>query len=133
LVVDDDDLAAETVVRCLRKHAWSGPIVIAEDGRSALNILRGRHELKTITRPFLVLLDLKMPRRNGVEFLRELRADMHLHGSVVFVLSTSGLTVDRARTYREFLAGYMVKSGLGPTMIGLARFMAEYRAANLLP
>jgi CheY-like chemotaxis protein len=133
LVADDDDVAAEAVVRCLRKQSWPDPIAIAEDGRSALNILRGKHERKTITRPFLVLLDLNMPRMNGVGFLRELRADVHVRGSVVFVLSTSGSTVDRARAYREFVAGYMVKSTLGPNMIGLARFLAEYRAANVLP
>lgn len=133
LLVDDDDVAAEAVVRCLRRNSLTCPIVLAEDGRAALSILRGTHASKKIVRPYLVLLDLNMPRMNGVEFLRELRADVHLCGSVVFVLSTSGSPGDRARAYREFVAGYMVKSALGPQLAGLARFLTEYAAANFLP
>src|ERR1700753_3809044 len=95
LLVDDDDVAAEAVVRGLRKHSMECPIVIAEDGIVALQILRGTHTRK-ITKPFLVLLDLNMPRMNGLEFLRELRHDAALKGTVVFVLTTSGADADRA-------------------------------------
>jgi CheY-like chemotaxis protein len=133
LVVDDDDVAAEAVTRCMRIHSLDCPIVIAEDGRVALSILRGTHPRKKISRPYLVLLDLNMPRMNGIEFLRELRSDVHLRGSVVFVLSTSASPEELARTYQEFVAGYMVKSDLGPQLVGLARFLVQYRAANLLP
>ena len=82
---------------------------------------------------YLVLLDLNMPRMNGFEFLRALRADDALRATVVFVLSTSGSDGDRARAYNEGIAGYMVKSGLGPQLKGLARFLVEYDSAVLLP
>jgi len=131
LVVDDDDVAAEAVVRGLRKHGMDSPIVIAEDGMAALQILRGQHPTRQIKKPYLVLLDLNMPRMNGIEFLRELRSDTHLRGTVVFVLTTSGSDADRARAYQESIAGYMVKSGLGPQLSGLARFLTEYRASVL--
>jgi CheY-like chemotaxis protein len=133
LVVDDDDVAAEAVVRGMRKHALDCPIVIAEDGMAALQILRGKHPTRQIAKPYLVLLDLNMPRMNGIEFLRELRSDSQLRGTVVFVLTTSGSDADRARAYQEFIAGYMVKSGLGPQLSGLARFLTEYRTAVLFP
>jgi CheY-like chemotaxis protein len=133
LVVDDDDVAAEAVVRSMRKHALECPIVIAEDGVIALQILRGKHPTRRIAKPHLVLLDLNMPRMNGLEFLRELRSDQHLRGTVVFVLTTSGSDADRGRAYQESIAGYMVKSGLGPQLSGLARFLTEYRAAVLPP
>ena len=133
LVVDDDDVAAEAVVRGMRKHALDCPIVVAEDGMAALQILRGKHPTRQIAKPYLVLLDLNMPRMNGMEFLRELRSDSQLRGTVVFVLTTSGSDADRARAYQESIAGYLVKSGLGPQLSGLARFLTEYRTSVLFP
>lgn len=132
LVVDDDDVAAEAVVRGMRKHGLDCPIVIAEDGMAALEILRGKHATSQIAKPYLVLLDLNMPRMNGMEFLRELRSDGQLRGTVVFILTTSGSDADRARAYQECVAGYLVKSGLGPQLSGLARFLTEYRTSVLL-
>jgi CheY-like chemotaxis protein len=130
LLVDDDDVAAEAVVRGLRKHSFECPIVIAEDGKAALQILRGIHERK-VAQPLLVLLDLNMPRMNGIEFLRELRTDNALKSTVVFVLTTSGADADRAKAYEQCVAGYMVKSGVGPQFKGLARFLTEYRSTVL--
>ena len=133
LLVEDDDVAAEAVVRGLRKHANDCPVVAAEDGTSALQILRGKDAEHRIAKPYLVLLDLNMPGMNGFEFLRELRADEELRNTVVFVLTTSGAESDRARAYREHIAGYMVKSEVGPQFGGLARFLTEYRAAIRFP
>jgi CheY-like chemotaxis protein len=133
LLVEDDDVAAEAVVRGLRKHASDCPVVAAEDGATALQILRGKDAGHRIAKPYLVLLDLNMPGMNGFEFLRELRADEQLRNTVVFVLTTSGADSDRARAYREHIAGYMVKSEVGPQFGGLARFLTEYRAAIRFP
>jgi CheY-like chemotaxis protein len=133
LLIDDDDVAAEAVVRGLRKHELICPIVLAEDGQIALQILRGQHADRRITKPYLALLDLNMPRMNGFEFLHALRADETLRATVVFVISTSGSDVDRARAYDENIAGYMVKASLGPQLKGLAQFLVEYRSIILLP
>ena len=133
LLVEDDDVAAEAVIRGLRKHANDCHVVPAADGVTALEILRGKHAAHRIAKPYLVLLDLNIPRMNGFEFLRELRADNELRGTVVFVLTTSGAEPDRERAYREQIAGYMVKSAVGPQFSGLARFLSEYRAAIQLP
>jgi CheY-like chemotaxis protein len=131
LLVDDDDVAAEAVVRGLRKHSMECPIVVAEDGSVALQILRGTHARK-IAKPYIVLLDLNMPRMNGLEFLHELRLDAALKGTVVFVLTTSGAEADRVRAYEHSIAGYMVKSAVGPQFKGLARFLIEYRSTILI-
>ncbi len=133
LLVEDDDVAAEAVVRGLHKHGMHCPLVIAEDGYIALQILRGTHPTRQIPKPFLVLLDLNMPRMSGIEFLQELRTDNELRSTVVFILTTSGTDADRARAYQHNIAGYMMKSSVGPQFSGLARFLAEYRAAVLLP
>jgi CheY-like chemotaxis protein len=133
LVVDDDDVASEAVARGLKRHDLDCPIIMAEDGLTALQILRGEHPSLKITRPHLVLLDLNMPRMSGLEFLRALRSDLQLCGTVVFVLSTSGAEHDRAGAYREGIAGYLLKSGLGPHLSGLARLLIEYRQTVVLP
>jgi CheY-like chemotaxis protein len=80
-----------------------------------------------------VLLDLNMPRMNGFEFLRELRSDRELRRTVVFVLTTSDIQSDRMRAYEECIAGYIVKSRIGPQCSGLARFLTEYREMVLPP
>ncbi len=133
LVVEDDDVAAEAVARGLNKHALRWPIVLAEDGIVALQVLRGMHPTLRIEKPSLVLLDLNMPRMNGIEFLQELRADPAIRGTVVFILTTSGANADRARAYDEFVAGYLVKSAVGPQFSHLAHFLTEYARAVLPP
>jgi len=133
LLVEDDDVAAEAVIRGLKKHAMDCPVVPAEDGKAALQILRGNHSERRISKPYLVLLDLNMPRMNGFEFLEALRADPELRHTVVFVLTTSNAEADLTRAYEGNIAGYMVKSATGPKFSGLARFLAEYRGAVQLP
>lgn len=133
LLVEDDDVAAEAVIRGLHRHAMDCPVIAAEDGKAALQILRGNHSARRIEKPYLVLLDLNMPGMNGFEFLEALRADTALRDTVVFVLTTSSAETDRARAYRENIAGYIVKSATGPQFSGLARFLTEYRLAVQLP
>jgi CheY-like chemotaxis protein len=133
LLVEDDDVAAEAVTRSLSKNGVAWPVVVAEDGLAALDILRGRDPVRRISYPYIVLLDLNMPRMNGFEFLRELRDDKALSSAVVFVLTTSDAPSDRDRAYRENIAGYMVKAAVGPQFSRLAKFLEEYRTAVLLP
>jgi CheY-like chemotaxis protein len=133
LLVDDDDVAAEAVVRGLRKHAVDWTVVPAEHGGVALQILRHTHAERRIETPYIVLLDLNMPGMNGFEFLRELRRDPVLRGTVVFVMTMSDAPTDQARAYQEIIAGYMVKSSIGPQFAGLARFLVEFRSAVQLP
>jgi CheY-like chemotaxis protein len=109
------------------------PITTAQDGREALDILRNRHATLSIKRPFVVLLDLNMPRMNGFEFLEEVRADEELKASVIFILTTSDSDADRSRAYNDNIAGYMVKSAVGPQFSKLASLLQNYEAAVRLP
>ncbi|AQT59681.1 two-component system response regulator [Cellvibrio mixtus] len=133
LLVDDDDVSAESVVRSLRKNAVDFPITLARDGMEALEILRETHPHLSIEKPYLVLLDLNMPRMNGFEFLHEVRGDKTLHSSVIFVLTTSDAESDRMRAYEENIAGYMVKSVVGPQFSKLASLLESYRSTISLP
>lgn len=133
LLVDDDDVAIEAVVRSFHKCALDCVIIPAENGVVALDILRNTHPERKITKPYLILLDLNMPRMNGFEFLQSLRADPHLREAVVFVLTTSDSDQDRTQAYEENIAGYMTKSSVGPQFKKLAQLLEEYSNAVILP
>lgn len=133
LLVEDDDVAAEAVVRSLRRAGIPVPIVWAEDGEVALAALRDEDPTRRVQRPRLILLDLNMPRMSGFEFLEIVRSDPELRDEVVFVLTTSSDDSDRARAYNEHVAGYMVKSAVGPQFAKLAQLLEGYRSAVQLP
>jgi CheY-like chemotaxis protein len=133
LLVDDDDVAAEAVVRSLRKHTMDFPVTLARDGMEALEILRCTHKDLSIEKPYIILLDLNMPRMNGFEFLQEVRTDENLHDSIVFVLTTSDFDSDKSRAYHQNIAGYMVKSAVGPQFAKLAALLDNYRSTVSLP
>jgi CheY-like chemotaxis protein len=133
LLVEDDDVAAEAVVRSLAKHGLNFPIVWAEDGAQALRALRGSDPSRHVGRPRVTLLDLNMPRMNGFEFLQELRSEPDLRDEVVFVLTTSDADTDRTRAYHENIAGYMVKAAVGPQFSRVAQLLGSYQQAVRLP
>jgi CheY-like chemotaxis protein len=133
LLVEDDDVDAEAVLRSLRRSQVPVDVVWVEDGQEALEVLRGEHGYQTISRPLIVLLDLNMPRMDGFEFLHALRTDPALHDLVVFVLSTSEAETDRTRAYHENIAGYLVKSSVGTQFSRLARLLLSYQTAVTLP
>ncbi|HTF94492.1 MAG TPA: response regulator [Cellvibrio sp.] len=133
LIVEDDDVAAESVVRSLRKNAIDFPITLARDGMEALEILRHTHSDLSIEKPYLILLDLNMPRMDGFEFLHEVRNDKSLRDSIIFVLTTSDADSDRMRAYDENIAGYMVKSAVGPQFSKLAALLDNYRTTVSMP
>jgi CheY-like chemotaxis protein len=124
LLVDDDEIDCETVQRAFRKLQLSNPITVAQDGVEALEILRTPEN--GVPRPYLILLDLNMPRMGGLEFLEELRRDELLHDSIVFVLTTSDAERDKRAAYEHHVAGYMVKSNLGDGFADLARVLGQY-------
>jgi CheY-like chemotaxis protein len=106
LLVEDDEVDVMNVRRAFKKNHIANPLWTAGNGLEALEVLRG-DEMPKERR--LVLLDLNMPRMNGIEFLRELRADPELHGTPVVVLTTSDDERDRVEAYNLNVAGYILK------------------------
>ncbi len=132
LVIDDDDITTEIVERALRKVDGDFSVVPARDGREGLDILQGK-SAQTIARPYLILLDLNMPRMNGFEFLEAIRNTPRFKDSVIFVLTTSDADTDRSRAYHEQVAGYMIKSQVGPQFTRLATLLSDYGKTVTLP
>lgn len=132
LLVEDDEIDAEAVIRGFRAAKIANDITVARDGVEALQKLRGLGE-EGVLRPNIVLLDLNMPRMNGIEFLQELRRDPDLTDTVVFVLTTSTAEEDRNRSYQEHVAGYMVKSDVGPSFKMAVGLLERYWTTVVLP
>lgn len=109
LVVDDNELDFEKIRRGFKRLNITNPIVSATDGYGALDILRGTNGTQKLQWPYIVMLDLNMPKMNGLEFLDEMRKDNSIAHAPVFVLTTSDRQEDVAAAYRYNICGYIVK------------------------
>jgi CheY-like chemotaxis protein len=106
LLVDDDEVDVMTVKRAFQKANITNQLFVASDGVEALEMLRSG---KVPPGRRLVLLDLNMPRMNGIEFLREVRKDPVLSTLTVVVLTTSNEDRDRVDAFQLNVAGYLLK------------------------
>ena len=105
LLVEDDVVDQETVRRALKEIKVTNRLEVAPNGEEALKYLRNEKN----ERPCLILLDLKMPKMDGIEFLREAKKDEKLKILPVVVLTTSREERDKVESFRLGVAGYMVK------------------------
>ncbi len=106
LLVEDDEVDIMNIRRAFKKNNIANPLFVAGNGLDALEQLRSGSVPRERR---IILLDLNMPRMNGIEFLRELRADPDLRLSVVIVLTTSNDERDRIEAYNLNVAGYILK------------------------
>src|SRR3569832_720675 len=110
LLVEDDDVDAMSVTRAFKKLKVVNPLHRAENGLQALNKLRGAQgEQKLTPTPKIIMLDINMPRMNGLEFLHELRNAPALRPISVVVLTTSNEDRDKIAAYDFNVAGYILK------------------------
>jgi CheY-like chemotaxis protein len=106
LLVEDDEVDVMNVQRSFKKNNISNPLYVAGNGVEALEMLRNG---SVPTQNRLILLDINMPKMNGIEFLRALRADPALRASPVVVLTTSNDDRDRMESFQLNVAGYLLK------------------------
>jgi CheY-like chemotaxis protein len=126
LLIEDDQVDAEAIQRAFRRQKIANPFVVVRDGVEALRALRGEPGAPEVPRPFLILLDLNMPRMNGIEFLQALRSDLNLQRSIVFVLTTSEREEDKLEAYNGHVAGYVVKSRAGEDFLKVIQMLRAY-------
>lgn len=104
LLVEDDELDVISVRRSLSRLETAYELVTAFNGIDALSILKSSDIL-----PDVILLDLNMPKMNGIEFLRALRTDPKLKALRVFVMTTSSESTDRDQVEALGVSGYIIK------------------------
>lgn len=106
LLVEDDEVDVMNIQRAFKLNHITNPLYIASNGIEALGVLRS--DVMPRDRR-IVLLDLNMPKMNGIEFLQELRADPELSHIPVVVLTTSNDDRDKVMAYDMNVAGYLLK------------------------
>ncbi|HJR54561.1 MAG TPA: response regulator [Gemmatimonadota bacterium] len=99
LLVEDNEDDVELTRRALRKNKLTNPLVVARDGQEALDMLFGNGKVGPIQTPAMVLLDLKLPKVDGLEVLRRLRSDGRTRFLPIIILTSS-------KEDRDLLQGY---------------------------
>ena len=105
LLVEDDRIDAMTVKRALKEIKAINPLEILGNGEEALEFLRDTNNKI----PGIILLDLNMPKMNGIEFLKIAKEDEKLRKIPVVVLTTSKEEQDRIESFNLNVSGYIVK------------------------
>jgi len=105
MLVEDDTVDVMTVKRALKDINVANHLIVASDGEEALTYLMDDRN----KRPGIILLDLNMPRMNGIEFLTAAKKNGVLKGIPVVVLTTSREDQDKVDSFDLGVAGYMVK------------------------
>ena len=111
LLAEDSPADAEMAIDALREANLANPIVHVEDGIEALDylLMRGKHAGRPEGLPAVLLLDIKMPRMDGLEVLREVRSSDALKRLPVVVLTSSREETDLARSWDLGVNAYVVK------------------------
>jgi CheY-like chemotaxis protein len=110
LLVEDDIFDTMTAEKSFAKFNVPHQLHTAFNGEEALDLLLGRNGTEALRPlPEVILLDLNMPRMNGVEFLTELRANPEFQHIPVFITTTSSMDVDRLNTEKLGISGYILK------------------------
>jgi CheY-like chemotaxis protein len=133
LLIEDDEVDAEAISRACRNLNINCEIVRFRDGREALDAMRGPLGTELLSRSYLILLDLNLPRMDGIAFLDDLRADPIWRRSIVFVLTTSAREEDKAAAYDRRVAGYLIKDALGSDYTALCELLEVYEKSVQFP
>ena len=129
LLVEDDLVDAMTVKRAFKELKIPNPIIHLSNGEEALVYLKDSKE-KT---PAIILLDLNMPRMNGIEFLEILKKEECFKSIPVIILTTSTEYQDRKNSFQQSAAGYMVKPVNYRDFIEMMKTISNYWTSSELP
>ena len=111
LLAEDNPNDAELTIAALRENQLASPIIVVPDGAEALDFLyrRGRHAGRRTGPPAVILLDLKMPKVDGLEVLCTIKKDPDLRVIPVVMLTSSREEADLTRSYASGVNSYVVK------------------------
>lgn len=105
LLVEDDEVDVMNVKRAFSKNNIKNDLFVAGNGVEALEMLR----TSIVPLPRIIILDINMPKMNGIEFLKILREEDSLKNISVFVMTTSNEDSDKINAYNLNVAGYILK------------------------
>lgn len=127
LLVEDSPRDVELTLEALREHRLANEVVVVHDGAEAMEYLlvQGPHASRVPGNPTVVLLDLKMPKMDGLEVLRRMRADERLRTIPVVMLTSSNEERDVVESYKLGVNAYVVKP------VGFVEFMEAIKNLGL--
>lgn len=128
LYVEDNPLDVELTLEALKENKIANPIVVANDGVEALEYLRseGSHKDRKPGNPCMILLDLKMPRMDGLEFLSIVKKDEKFKRVPVIMLTSSREEKDLVKGYSLGVNAYVVKPVKFSSLIDIVKQMADF-------
>lgn len=129
LLVEDDKVDAMTVKRALNENNILNKLIIVENGEEAIDHLQNEENEK----PCIILLDLNMPKMNGIEFLKVAKNDDNIKCIPVVVLTTSKTDQDKIDSFRLSVAGYMIKPVNYKQFVETMKTIKLYWALSELP
>jgi CheY-like chemotaxis protein len=111
LLVEDDPRDVELILTALEEYNLANEVVVANDGEEALDYLyrRGNFQMRPSGNPAVVLLDLKLPKVNGLEVLQQIRSDEKLRMMPIVVVTSSREEKDLIESYKLGVNAYVVK------------------------
>jgi CheY-like chemotaxis protein len=137
LLVEDSPDYDRILRRAMRRTRLLEELYVVDDGDQAMEFLRREGEYAEAPRPDLILLDLNLPRKDGWEVLREIKAEKHLKGIPVVVLTTSDADADVRRAYQLQASCFITKPAdfneLERLMIGLGEFWTAVACLPAVP
>jgi DNA-binding response OmpR family regulator len=129
LLVEDDRVDAMTVKRALAEIDKTSAVNIVTNGEEALEYLRNKRN----DRPGIILLDLNMPKMNGIDFLRVAKADAALKRIPVVVLTTSQQESEKVESFNLGAAGYIIKPLSYEQFLDMVKAIDKYWSISELP
>jgi CheY-like chemotaxis protein len=128
LIAEDDEEDLLLIREALKECQFNGSIRSVKDGEELMDCLlrRGKYREARPPRPALILLDLRMPRKDGHEALQEIRSDPELRPIPVVVLTTSRATEDIRRSYALGANSYIVKPDDFEGLVDALRALEKY-------
>ena len=127
LLVEDDEIDVKAFLWTFKQLKIVNPVIVAKDG------VDGWEKLQDLSRPYLIVMDINMPRMNGLELLRKIRESEKFHDSIVFMLTTSTDEQDKFDAYNLNVAGYMLKSDMGTSFNRAIAMVENYWKVVELP
>ena len=121
LLIEDDNVDAMTVKRAFKELNITNELVRTVNGEQAIEYLSKSENGK----PCIIITDLNMPKMNGIEFVKAVKTREELKNIPIIVLTTSKDESDKLETFRQSVAGYMVKP------VDYVQFVEAVRAINL--
>ena len=130
LLVDDSDRDIELTLDALAQHNLANEVIALHDGAEALDYLfrRGPFAGRTTTNPAVVLLDLKMPKVDGIEVLRQIKSDPDLKTIPIVVMTSSREEQDLVASYQLGVNAYIVKPVEFPEFVKAVRVLGVFWA-----